>query len=176
MSDNNAVVGVYNTHTEAETAIKELHRSGFDMKKLSIMGKDYHTEEHVIGYYNAGDRMKFWGKLGAFWGGFWGLLFGSAMFLIPGVGHVMVFGPLVSWMIGALENAAVVGGFSALGAGLFSIGIPKNSVLDYEKAVKAAKFLVIAHGTTAEVGKAKSILETSGATSVDTHEAHLPTD
>ena len=176
MSDNNAVVGVYNTHTEAETAIKELQRAGFDMKKLSIMGKDYHTEEHVIGYYNAGDRMKFWGKLGAFWGGFWGLLFGSAMFLVPGVGHVMVFGPLVSWIIGALENAAVVGGFSALGAGLFSIGIPKNSVLDYEEAVKAAKFLVIAQGTTTEVGKAKSILETSGATRVDTHEAHLPTD
>ena len=176
MSDNNAVVGVYNTHTEAETAIKELQRAGFDMKKLSIMGKDYHTEEHVIGYYNAGDRMKFWGKLGAFWGGFWGLLFGSAMFLVPGVGHVMVFGPLVSWIIGALENAAVVGGLSALGAGLFSIGIPKNSVLDYEEAVKAAKFLVIAQGTTTEVGKAKSILETSGATRVDTHEAHLPTD
>ena len=176
MSDNNAVVGVYNTHTEAETAIKELQRAGFDMKKLSIMGKDYHTEEHVIGYYNAGDRMKFWGKLGAFWGGFWGLLFGSAMFLVPGVGHVMVFGPLVSWIIGALENAAVVGGLSALGAGLFSIGIPKNSVLDYEEAIKAAKFLVIAQGTTTEVGKAKSILETSGATRVDTHEAHLPTD
>jgi hypothetical protein len=176
MSDNNAVVGVYNTHTEAETAIKELQQAGFDMKKLSIMGKDYHTEEHVIGYYNAGDRMKFWGKLGAFWGGFWGLLFGSALFLVPGVGHVMVFGPLVSWIIGALENAAVVGGFSALGAGLFSIGIPKNSVLDYEEAVKAAKFLVIAQGTTTEVGKAKSILETSGAIRVDTHEAHLPTD
>ena len=104
------------------------------------------------------------------------MLFGSAMFLVPGVGHLMVFGPLVSWIIGALENAAVVGGFSALGAGLFSIGIPKNSVLDYEEAVKASKFLVIAHGTTTEVSKAKSILETSGATRVDTHEAHLPTD
>jgi hypothetical protein len=34
-----AVVGVYNTHTAAETAIKEPQRSGFDMKKLSIMGK-----------------------------------------------------------------------------------------------------------------------------------------
>jgi hypothetical protein len=49
----------YNRHTEAETSIKELQRSGFDMKKLSIVGKDYHTEEHVAGYYNIGDRMKF---------------------------------------------------------------------------------------------------------------------
>jgi len=96
MAKNNAVVGVYNSHTEAEAAVKELQRSGFDMQKLSIVGKDYHTEEHVIGYYNAGDRMKFWGKLGAFWGGFWGLLFGSALFLIPGIGPVVVFGPLVS--------------------------------------------------------------------------------
>ena len=44
------------------------------------IGRDYHTDENVIGYYNAGDRMKYWGKLGAFWGGFWGLLFGSAFF------------------------------------------------------------------------------------------------
>ena len=72
MAKNNAVVGVYDSHTKAEASIKELQRSGFDMKKLSIVGKDYHTEEHVIGYYNAGDRMKVWGKLGAFWGGLWG--------------------------------------------------------------------------------------------------------
>jgi hypothetical protein len=175
MTKQNAVIGLYNTHTEAEAAIKELQRSGFDMKKLSIVGKDYHTEEHVIGYYNTGDRMKFWGKLGAFWGGFWGLLFGSAMFLVPGVGHIMVFGPLVSWMIGALENAAVVGGASALGAGLFSVGIPKNSIVNYEQAIKASKFLVIAHGTSDEAAKAKGILETSGATKVDTHDMQLPT-
>ena len=176
MSNNNAAVGIYNTHTEAEAAIKELQRSGFDMKKLSIMGKDYHTEEHVIGYYNMGDRMKFWGKLGAFWGGFWGLLFGSAMFFVPGIGQVMVFGPLVGWIVGALETSAIVGGLSALGGGLVSIGIPKNSILDYEKAVKASRFLVIAHGTTDEVAKAKGILETSGAAKVDTHEVHLPTN
>jgi hypothetical protein len=57
MAENSAVVGIYKSHTGAEASIKELQRSGFDMKKLSIVGKDYHTEEHVIGYYNAGDRM-----------------------------------------------------------------------------------------------------------------------
>lgn len=50
MAKNNAVVGVYNTHTEAETAVKKLQHSGFDMKKLSIVGKDYHTEKYVIGF------------------------------------------------------------------------------------------------------------------------------
>jgi uncharacterized membrane protein len=170
LAKNNAVVGVYNSHTEAEAAVKELQRSGFDMQKLSIVGKDYHTEEHVIGYYNVGDRMKFWGKQGAFWGGFWGLLFGSALFLIPGIGPVVVFGPLVSWIVGALEGAVMVGGLSALGAGLYSIGIPKDSIMEYETAIKATKFLVIAHGTAAEVATAKSILETTGAAQVAAHQ------
>ena len=64
MSATNAVVAIYDSHTQAEEAVKELQKSGFDMKKLSIVGKDYHTEEQVVGYYNTGDRMKYWGKLG----------------------------------------------------------------------------------------------------------------
>ncbi|MEN6621827.1 MAG: general stress protein [Smithella sp.] len=169
MAKNSAVVGVYDSHTKAEASVKELQRSGFDMQKLSIVGKDYHTEEHVIGYYNAGDRMKVWGKLGAFWGFLWGLLFGSAFFLIPGIGPVMVFGPLVSWIVAALEGAVVVGGLSALGAALYSIGIPKDSIVKYETALKSDKFLVIAHGTPDEVAKAKSILESTGAEEISAH-------
>ena len=174
MAENNAVVGIYNTHTEAEVSIKELQRSGFDMKKLSIVGKDYHTEEYVVGYYNAGDRMKTWGKYGAFWGAFWGMLLGWGFFLIPGIGPLVVLGPLAGWIAGALEGAALVGGFSALGAGLYSIGIPKDSIMKYETAIKSDKFVVIAHGTADEVAKAKSILETTGATQVDTHKIVTP--
>lgn len=169
MTESNAVVGIYNSHIDAEASIKELQRSGFNMKKLSIVGKDYHTEEHVVGYYNTGDRMKVWGKLGAFWGGLWGLLFGSALFMIPGIGPLVVFGPLVGWIVGALEGAVVVGGLSALGAGLYSIGIPKDSIMKYETALKSDKFLVIAHGTVDEVAKAKSILKATGAAEIDAH-------
>ncbi len=155
----NAMVAVYNTHTEAEAGIKELQRAGFAMKKLSIVGKDYHSDESVVGYYNTGDRMKHWGKLGAFWGGIWGLLFGSAFFMIPGFGPILVAGPLVAWLVGALEGAVVVGGLSALGAGLYSIGIPKDSVIKYETAIKAGKYVIVAHGTVDEVTNAKKIIE-----------------
>ena len=169
MSEKNAVVAIYNTHNEAEEAVKELQRSGFNMKKLSIVGKEYHSEEHVVGYYNAGDRMKYWGKLGAFWGGLWGFLFGAAFFAIPGIGPVIVAGPLASWIVGALEGASIMGGMSALGAGLYSIGIPKDSVLNYESAVKADKFLLVAHGTADEVAKAKEIIETTAAETTTAH-------
>src|ERR1700679_4230034 len=149
MSIQNSVVAVYSTHTEADHAVKELQRGGVDMHNMSIVGKGYHTDEHAVGYYNAGDRMKYWGKIGAFWGGFWGLLFGSAFFAIPGIGPLLVAGPLVAWIVGALEGAVVVGGLSAIGAGLVSIGIPKDSVLQYELALKTDKFLLMVDGTAA---------------------------
>src|SRR5262245_65139483 len=79
-------VAIYNTHDEAEQAVKTLERGGFDMKKLSIVGKDYHTEEHVVGYYNTGDSMKAWGRIGDFWGGVRSLLYGADVFILPGTG------------------------------------------------------------------------------------------
>ena len=161
MSKENSVVAVYRTHTEADQAVKELQRGGVDMHKLSIVGKGYHTDEQVVGYYNTGDRMKYWGKIGAFWGGFWGLLFGSALFMIPGLGPILAAGPVVGWILAALESAVVVGGLGAVGAGLYSIGIPKDSIVKYEAALKTDQFLLIAHGTAAEVAKARDIIETT---------------
>ena len=158
MIKNNTVVAIYKSHAEAETAVKELQQSGFDMKKLSIVGRDYHTDEHVVGYYNVGDRMKVWGKTGAFWGGLWGLLFGSAFFWIPGLGPLLVAGPLVSWIVGALEGAVVVGGLSAIGAGLYGLGIPKDSMLRYETALKTGKFVLIAHGSPEETARAQEVI------------------
>lgn len=169
MSKNESVVAVYHTHTDAEAAIKELQHAGIDMHTLSIVAKEYQTDEHVVGYYNTGDRMKRWGKIGAFWGGFWGLLFGSAFFAIPGIGPLLVAGPLVTWIVGALEGAVAVGGVSALGAGLFSIGIPKNSVLEYETAVKNDKFLLVLNAGAAEIEKAKEILDTGMPALVAVH-------
>ena len=88
------------------------------MHKLSIIGADYHSEEDVVGYYNTGDRMRSWGKNGAFWGGIWGILLGSAFFVIPGIGPLVAAGPLVVAIVSALEEAVAVGAIGALGAGL----------------------------------------------------------
>ena len=161
MSVTNSAVAIFHSHAKAEEAVRELEKGGFDMKKLSIIGKDFHTDEHVVGYYNAGDRMMYWGKVGALWGGFWSLLFGFDCFVIPGVGPVLVAGPLAMWIVGALESAVVVGGFSALGGALASIGIPNNSVVEYETELKNDKLLLIVHGTPDEVEQAKGVLESA---------------
>ncbi len=169
MSNTNSVVAVFESHDQAENAIRKLQKAGIDMKNLSIIGKDHHTEEHVVGYYNTGDQMLYWGKQGAFWGGFWGLLFGSAFFLMPGIGPLLAAGPIVALIVSSLESAAVVGGLSALGAGLLSIGIPKNSIVEYETEVKTGKLLLVVHGTVDEVKRARDLLHQTQAKSTTIH-------
>jgi hypothetical protein len=170
MDYKNAVVAVFGSHTDAEAAVKQLQTAKFDMKQLSIVGRDFHKEEHVVGYYNTGDRMLYWGKLGAFWGWICGCLFGTGFFFIPGFGPVVVAGHLVACIVAGLEGAAVIGGLDALGAGLYSMGIPKDSVLAYETAMRADKFLLIAHGTADQVKQAQGILEQTGSESVTSHQ------
>ena len=169
MEKTDTIVAVFADHPAAEDAIKKLTAAGFEMNNLSVVGKGYHTEEKVVGFYGTGDRVKFWGTRGAFWGGFWGLFFGGLFLTIPVVGHVVVLGYLSAVIIGAVENAIVVGGLSALGAAIYSIGIPKDSVIQYEAAVKADGFLVMAHGPAEQMARAKAILDTANPSRIDIH-------
>jgi hypothetical protein len=149
---------VFNTHQEAEDAIRLLGRSGFDVTKLSLVGKGYHSEEHPMGFYSSGDRIKAWGGTGAFWGGIWGLLLAPAVFMLPGVGVVAMAGPFVAALVGALEGAVVVGGVSALVAALTQMGVPKEQAIKYEMALKVDKYVLLVHGTTEEADKARTVL------------------
>lgn len=164
-----AIVTLYDTHEEAEEAVRVLERSGVDMRQISIVSKDFETHEEVVGYYTTGDRMKAWGKHGAFWGGLWSLMFGSAFFLIPGIGPLLAAGPIVGWILGALEGAVVLGGVSVLGAGLYSVGIPKDSIIEYETQVKAGKFLVVAHGSATDMSTTNDALATTRHHGMRTH-------
>ena len=167
MHNTDSVIAVFPHHREAEDAVKKLSTAGFDMKNLSVVGKGYHTEEKVVGFYNTGDRIKFWGSRGAFWGGFWGLFFGGLFLSIPIAGHVIVLGYLAAMVASAVENSVVVGGLSAIGAALYSIGIPKDSVVQYEEELKADKFLVMARGTAAEMHRAKELLSSANSSRAD---------
>ena len=158
MTQQNVVVAIYKSHTEAEVAVKELQQSGFDMKKLSIVGRDQHADEHVMGYYNAVDRMICCGKMGIFLG----MVFGSAFSLVPGAGLLLVAGPLAGWLVGAVGGAVLVGALSAIGAGLYSLGIPTDSILQYRKELKTGTSVMIAHKSdSGPVSRLKQALATN---------------
>jgi hypothetical protein len=152
---------VFNSHQEAEEAIQLLSRSGFDVKTLSLVGKGYHSEEHPVGFYTAGDRIKSWGRMGAFWGGLWGLLFSPAVFFLPGVGRVARAGPFMARLVGGIEGAVVVGGLSALGAALTHAGIPQEQAIKYETAIAMDRYVLMVHGNAEVNEKARTILQNS---------------
>jgi hypothetical protein len=154
---------VFNTHVEAEEAIQLLSASGIEVKSLSLVGKGYHTEEHPVGFYTAGDRIKSWGATGAFWGSIWGLLFAPAVFFLPGLGLVAMAGPFVAALVGALEGAVVVGGMSALGAALTQLGVSKDHVIKYETAIKMDKYVLLVHGDDELAQKVRAVLKSSKA-------------
>jgi hypothetical protein len=151
----------FETHQAAEGAIRSLNKAGLELKKLSLVGKGYHSEEHPIGFFTAGDRIKSWGATGAFWGGIWGLLLGPAVFFLPGLGLVVMAGPIVAALVGALEGAVLVGSVSALGAALTQAGASKDQVIKYEADLKADHFLLIVHGSAPEIAKAHEVLDTA---------------
>ena len=169
MLNRNSVIALFDQHTQAEDAIKQLQEQGFDLKSLSIVGKGFETEEDVVGYYSTCDRMTYWGKNGAFWGGVWGILFGSAFFAVPGLGPLLVAGPLVALIVSTLEGAVVVGGLSVIGAGLLSLGIPKDSVVRYETALKNDQFVLVASVSSHDATKAKEILRHTNPHSLEHH-------
>ena len=172
MNKTDIAVAVYDSHGLAEDAVHKLAKAGFDMKTISIIGKDYHTEQHVVGYLNTGDRVKYFGKLGAFWGGMAGILFGSALMFVPVVGHVVVLGPIAAAIAGGLQGAVLGGGASALVGALSTLGVPKDSVLRYETAIKADKFLVIVHGGGDDILRAHELLIAAGSDDVQAHPAN----
>ncbi len=115
MDEENSCVAVYEEHLQAETAVRQLLEEGFDAKKLSIIGKGRQHEEHSIGFYNTGDRMKLWG------------------------------------------------------AALYSIGIPRDSIIRYETAIKSDQYLLIVHGDQNEVERAHDVLAAGDALDVTIH-------
>jgi hypothetical protein len=56
------------------------------------------------------------------------------------------------------KRLSILGGANFLAAGLDGLGIPKNRVLQYERALKADKFVLVARGSPAELSRAQRIL------------------
>lgn len=152
---------VFATHTDAEAAIRGLVAGGVDIKTLSLVGKGCQTEEHPMGFYTKGDKIRSWGGMGAFWGGIWGLLLAPAVFVLPGLGVVAMAGPMVAALVGALEGAVVVGGMSALGAALAQAGVPKDEVIRYETALKADHYVLTVQGSPQALDRARELLNTT---------------
>ncbi len=167
-SERNSVVAVYDRHEAADEAVRALRDAGVDPEKLAVIGRGVHTENRVVGFYNNAREIRHWGGYGALWGGLWGwLVFG--LFWVPGVGHVTAAGWIVWNLATAASGAALGGGLGVVAAALKGVGVPDDVVPEYESALAADQYLIVVHGTPAEVDAARQALDGTGASRVDTH-------
>jgi uncharacterized membrane protein len=155
-----AVVAVYENEADVTAAVKHLEHAHYDMSNISVLGKGMTEERHIVGFDTPTTHTARWAK----WGGLWGWMFG-AFFLVPGVGHVAVGGYLLYVLLTAGLGVAA----GALGGALTAVGIPKDGIPKYEADLRADRLLVIAHGTTGEVDKARELLGQTSHHRLDHH-------
>lgn len=156
----NAVVATYANEDDVTTAVKHLERKGFDMSKISVLGKGLSEERHIVGFETSSTHTARWAK----WGAMWGWLFG-ALFLVPGVGNVAVGGYLLYVL--TTTGVGLAGG--ALTGALTAGGIPEGGIPVYVAALRANKFLIIAHGSATDVDVARELLGHSAHDLLDVH-------
>lgn len=136
-----AVVGVYGSMKDAEEAVRTLLEQGVPAGQVSIVGQDLHSETQVHGFVTTGDVAKTGAKSGAWVGGLFGVLTGAALLFVPGVGALVVLGPLAAGALAAAEGAAAGGGLGAV-LGHF---IAKKHVPKYSAHLEAGNYLVLRH-------------------------------
>jgi hypothetical protein len=168
MPQDNAALLVYSAQTDAALAVGSLRSSGFDMKKVSVAARERQPANGAPGCYHDDLDSTYCRELGEPWASLEGALSGWASLHLPGIGPVLVAGPLSGWIVSALENVAIFGGLSALGAGLYSIGIRRERIRECESALRSGAYLLLAHGASTEVARAKEILESASAGRVTT--------
>jgi hypothetical protein len=169
MTKENSVIGVYAHLDQAEEAVRQLGHGGFPIQHVSIIAANLGSEKKVHGFVTSCDVAKSSARTGAWVGGIFGLLVGSAFLWVPGVGPLIVAGSLASLLLGGLEGAVAGAAVSGLLGWLVSLGISKQQILKYEEHVKAGKYLVVAHGTADDVNKAKAILEGTKPAELNVH-------
>ncbi len=169
MQESDSVIAVFADQGAAEMAVRRLTAGGFMVESLSVLGKAYDRDEKVVGFYNTGGQVRFWGERGVFWGRMWSLFSGGLFVTVPVVGPVIVLGHLATTAMSAVEGLTDNGGMNAIGVALAGIGIPRDSAIQFEFAVKADGFVVMAHGVGTDIGRARAILADTGPAHLDTH-------
>ena len=169
MTQDGITVAVFDTHEHAERAVRALNNAGIDLRKISIVGRDFESEEHALGFYSLGDRVGSFGRFGAFWGTLAGILLGAFVMFIPVFGHLIILGPLASTIVSGIEGAVIGGAAGALVGALVSIGVPKDSAIRYEKAIRANKFLVTVQGSRVDMDLSRDVLRPMEPSDLETH-------
>lgn len=170
MPPSNATLTVFRSRADAESAIRQLARDGYDLSKVSMVGRDADGGAHAAGSANNGAQASSSTEAAPSWGGIRGMLVGSGFVLVPGIGPLVVAGPLLTWIVRSMGTSPEPDKQGAMGDGLHHLGIPEKSVLRCEEALRIGKVVVIAEGSAMMMILAREVFR---RTQVEVIEQHL---
>ena len=158
--------GLFYSRDEAEAAVRALKQDGYDMDRVSVIARDADKldgHETTDGVGNKADDGAAAGAItGGTLGGITGLLVGLGTLAIPGIGPILLAGAEATAIATTLAGAGIGAAAGGLIGALIGLGIPEEKAKIYNDRVKGGSFLVIVNGNTAEVARAKAIMERHG--------------
>jgi hypothetical protein len=166
--DDRAAIAVFDDIDAAQQAVERLIAAGFPADQISLVGKDLQSEVRITGFVTTGDIAGPSAATGAWVGGLFGILAGTALLFVPGAGPVVVLGPLVAGAVAAAQGALLGGAVGAI-LGHF---VAKEHLPKYESLVRAGNYLVVVHGSDDNVARAQQLLADAGNADVQRHDDH----
>jgi hypothetical protein len=155
-----SIVAVYPDHESSEHAIRLLHKNGFAIEDLSIIGRNIKLTEEPTGFITTGDYVSAGARSGALIGGLAGVALGAALLIIPGIGPVIVAGPIAAAVLAGVEGAVAGVTLGALAGALVGCGIPREHAIKFESEVQGGKVRVMARAHAEEIDRARALLKT----------------
>jgi hypothetical protein len=157
------VVGIFETRTEAESAIQRLKEAGIAPDAISIAMKDVHESSDLVETTGAHDLSGEGATAGAVSGAAVGTLVGLALvgstFVLPGIGTFLIGGPLAAALAGAGIGAASGG---LLGA-LIGTGIPESEAGHYAAGIEQGQILISTNVADTEAPIVRKIFDEEGS-------------
>ncbi len=159
MSNAHFLVAVFPDQDGAHRAVEAMVEAGYSTNRISVLGKLEAGGDDVLGVLHPGlgEQMKVWATNGALWGALLGMLTGAAgLFLFPGLGAVLIVGPLAEAVVGGATGAVLGGGalagaaaWSHLAHALHRHGLPAHALEELHRQVEVGRYLVILQGENA---------------------------
>jgi uncharacterized membrane protein len=157
------VAAVFDSRKQSENAVLELQKKGFTCDDISVVANRNTGEFPDETAPGKGAEIAADAGIGAAIGGIGGLLLGFAGLAVPGVGPLLVAGPIIATLSG-MGIGAAAGGLVGI---LTDAGVPKDEAHFYAEGVRRGHVLVTIHTDESRAEEARAILDQSGAVNLE---------
>ena len=152
--DEDTVVAVFANTVAAGQALERLRVGGIGPESISVVGRSFHVEERLSGYYSLGEGPRYVGRAQEFWSGLMTAARFQAFLWLPGIGPLVIAGPLVDPLMCRLTAEGADTNTTAFASALMDIGFVPTVARKYESAINGDMVLVMVRGQADAVGRA----------------------